>query len=441
MSESNCPSVGRPAAPTGRRAFTDPHAVPPSWRAATVAFAIRVLGRIAPLWVPGGLGLGVAAALGFARFAYSLLMPAMQSDLHWSYLQAGIPSTAMAAGYLLGSVVSTRVGRAFGAKAVFVGGLGLTAVSLLAMALFREFAALVLLRFIAGLLTSWVFIYGFSLAARAGAATNRSTLFTAVYGAGAGLGMSASGLLLPPVLASHWGWPGGWLLLGVLSLIATALALPAVRRSPAGPAAATAATNDSLRRLWPILLAYLFYGAGYFALMTFAIVYLRAAGYGQARIVDFWIVTGLAASLSIFLWAPLLARLRGGWGVALTTSQLIVGALVLLCERGETALVLSAVLLGGALMVSALAHLDYARSLVAPAAWTRVIAAMTVVFSIGQAVGPVLCGLVCDHSGLRAGMFAAIGVLLLCIAAATLQRGPRTTRDALPADSSTSRSP
>ena len=385
--------------------------------------------RVAPtagasLWVAAGLALGVAAALGFARFAYSLLMPAMQSDLHWSYAQASLPSAAMALGYLLGSMSSTRVERAVGIRQAFVGGLALTAVSLLAMALFRNFAALLLLRFIAGVLTSWVFITGFSLAARAGAASERSTLFTGIYGAGAGVGMAASGMLLPPVLASHWGWQGGWLALGGLSLLVVALAWPAAARTPSAPPAAAAAANESLRHLWPILFAYLAYGAGYFALMTFVIVYLHGAGYGPARIDDFWITAGLAVSASGLLWVPLLARLRGGWGVALTTSQLIAGGLVLLLMHGDAALTLAAVLLGGSLMASALAHLDFARDLVAPAAWTRVIAAMTVMFSLGQALGPALCGWVADHVGLRSGMFAAIGLLLVCIAAALAQRRP-----------------
>ena len=426
MSETDHPTLKLlPSAASGNCAGAHRADAPMPWSGRAACLAVRMGAHVTSLWIPGGLGLGAAVALGFARFAYSLLMPAMQRDLHWSYMQAGVPSTAMAAGYLLGSMLSTRVERALGIKQVFMGALVLTGASLLAMAAFRASAVLFLLRFVTGLLTRWVFIYGFSLAARAGAPLNRSTLFTAVYGAGAGLGMVLSGLLLPSVLESHWGWQGGWLMLGILSLIAAALAFPAVRRSPPGPPARALGASDSLRPLRPILVAYFAYGAGYFALMTFVIVYLRDAGYGQARIVDFWVTTGLAVSLSVFVWAPLLARLRGGWGVALTTGQLIAGALVLLSLRGETALYLSAVLLGGSLMVSALAHLDYARELVSPAGWTPVIAAMTVMFSLGQALGPALCGWVSDHGGLRSGMFAAIGLLLLCIAAASLQRGTR----------------
>lgn len=381
-----------------------------------------------PLWVPAGLALGVAAALGFARFAYSLLLPAMRGDLHWSYAQAGSLGTAMAAGYLLGSLLTAPIERKFGTTRVFVGSLGLTAMSLLAMALFRDYAILLVLRFLAGLVTGWVFIAGFSLAAHAGAAANRSTLFTAIYGSGAGLGMVSSGLLLPPVLASGWGWMGGWLTLGLLTLLALLLTVPAVRRTQRTSASAAGDAQTGLRALLPILLAYLAYGAGYFALMTFIVVYLRHAGYGAARIVDFWIMAGLAVSLSMFLWVPLLGRLRGSRSVALTTGVLIVGALSLLLLHGVMALYVSAALFGGSLLASAFAHLDYARELVPPAAWTKVIAAMTVMFSLGQTLGPLLCGWIADRGGLKVGMAAAVGLLLLCVAAASLQRGSPNVR-------------
>jgi len=35
------------------------------------------------------LSLGAAVALGFARFNYALLLPAMRQDLAWTYTQAG----------------------------------------------------------------------------------------------------------------------------------------------------------------------------------------------------------------------------------------------------------------------------------------------------------------------------------------------------------------
>lgn len=120
------------------------------------------------------------------------------------------------------------------------------------MALFRDYGALILLRFIAGFATGCVFIAGFSLAARAGAASGRSSLFTIIYGSGAGIGMVLSGLLLPPVLTPRWNWPGSWIVLGLLTLISIALAIPAVRRVHPMTAGAAQGASVSLGRLRPI---------------------------------------------------------------------------------------------------------------------------------------------------------------------------------------------
>src|SRR6516225_9351193 len=50
---------------------------------------------------PARLALGTASALGLARFAYGLILPAMRSELGWSLAQAGALTTANAVGYLL----------------------------------------------------------------------------------------------------------------------------------------------------------------------------------------------------------------------------------------------------------------------------------------------------------------------------------------------------
>ncbi|MGH3160191.1 MAG: YbfB/YjiJ family MFS transporter [Streptosporangiaceae bacterium] len=77
-----------------------------------------------------GLALGPAVALGLARFAYSLLLPALRSDRHWSFAQAGAMNTANAVGYLAGAIgAGPRVVRA-GSRRTYLAGIGLTAPAL-----------------------------------------------------------------------------------------------------------------------------------------------------------------------------------------------------------------------------------------------------------------------------------------------------------------------
>ena len=51
-----------------------------------------------------GLVLGVTVTNGFARFTYGLMLPAMQAEMNWNYMQAGWLGTINALGYIVGAV-------------------------------------------------------------------------------------------------------------------------------------------------------------------------------------------------------------------------------------------------------------------------------------------------------------------------------------------------
>ena len=56
-----------------------------------------------------GLLLGVTVTNGFARFAYGLMLPAMQTQMEWNYAQAGWLNTVNALGYILGAILTMSV--------------------------------------------------------------------------------------------------------------------------------------------------------------------------------------------------------------------------------------------------------------------------------------------------------------------------------------------
>src|SRR6516162_635524 len=99
---------------------------------------------------PARLALGTASALGLARFAYGLLVPAMRAELGWSLAQAGALTTANGLGYLLGAVATAPVARRLGVAASFRLGMILTAVSLAATAATSSYPSLLLARAAAG---------------------------------------------------------------------------------------------------------------------------------------------------------------------------------------------------------------------------------------------------------------------------------------------------
>ena len=300
--------------------------------AVTENSTVEPVAVLTPFWVVLGLAMGPAVALGLARFAYALLLPAMRADLGWSFATAGSMSTANAAGYLAGALAAAPLGKRLGDKRVFVGSLLLTALGVGASGLTADFSVLLALRVASGFTGALVFVSGAGLTAAAatGGSKSRAPTLLRVYFSGAGIGITASALTVPPLLEAV-GWRGGWLVLGALAVAATVFGGVALRRAPEPSYEAAGQTRGgwSPRYMARKLLAYGLFGAGYIAYATFIIAYLRSdEGFSGAAIRGFWSIFGLASVVAAFAWGPILGRLKGGWGTAATLSVVTIGTAV-----------------------------------------------------------------------------------------------------------------
>src|SRR6185369_935185 len=132
------------------------------------------------------LACGTASALGLARFAYGLLVPAMRDDLRWTLTEAGVVSTANGLGYLAGAVATAAVVRRWGAAAAFRWGMVVTALALAGTAAGDVFVVLLAVRALAGASGAVVFIAGGVIVARTAAGSGAPIT---VYFVGTGLGI------------------------------------------------------------------------------------------------------------------------------------------------------------------------------------------------------------------------------------------------------------
>ncbi|HTD03944.1 YbfB/YjiJ family MFS transporter, partial [Undibacterium sp.] len=162
-----------------------------------------------------GLSIGAAVSLGFSRFAYALLLPAMRESLHWTYVEAGGMNTANAAGYVIGAATAAWFSKRLGIKTTFLVSLAISGLVLLLTGVFDSYNILMTLRFIGGFATAITFVVGTSLAAGVspGARSARSSLLVAIYITGVGSGIVVSGLVIQPILAKLGaaGWEDGWI--------------------------------------------------------------------------------------------------------------------------------------------------------------------------------------------------------------------------------------
>jgi predicted MFS family arabinose efflux permease len=372
--------------------------------------------------------MGPAVALGLARFAYALLLPAMRADLGWSFADAGAMNTANAAGYLLGALVAAQIGRGLGDKVAFSLGLLVTSLAIGGAGFTASFTGLLLLRAVSGLAGAVAFIAGAGLtsAAAAGGSRSRAPTLLGIYFAGAGIGITASALAVPAVL-SGMGWRGGWLALGALGFAATIYGSLVLGHAPETSYKVQAGRGGWSARFMAFkLISYALFGAGYIAYATFIVAYLRAnEGFDGGSITAFWAILGLAAVAAAFAWGPVLGRLKGGWGASATIATVAAGAVLPLIWHGPSSAYLSAIFFGGSALAVIAAVTSFARRAAKPHAWTAAIAALTIAFGIGQCIGPLLSGALSDGpNGVRAGLWLSVGILVVASVVATFQPEP-----------------
>ena len=364
----------------------------------------------------------VAVVNGFGRFAYALLLPVMRDDLHWDYALSGWLNTANSVGYGIGALLGMLLLVATRPALLFVWGLAIAVATLLLCGLTRELPTMMFLRFICGIGSAWVFACGGALiAAKYSSDPAKSASAIAIYYAGGGLGIATSGLLIYPVLNQDWAWPLGWLALGaaglVLSLWPAKLALQI--------GGATASKNNAImpwRKFQTITWAYFLFGVGYIVYLTFVVAWLREMRLGNSAATTVWLVLGVACMGSGYVWKGVMARWQPTTTFAAATLCTALGTALPLASQSIPVLLISAVLVGGSFFMAPGAMMALARKTLPQALWAKAMNYFTMIFAIGQALGPVAAGWIADTYGMNTAMAAGAGVLVLAAGLAKLQR-------------------
>ncbi|MDR3469223.1 MAG: YbfB/YjiJ family MFS transporter [Xanthobacteraceae bacterium] len=347
------------------------------------------------------LALAPAIGLGIGRFAYSLVLPDMRDALHWSYSAAGFMNTVNAAGYLAGALGAAAFARRFGLmSAVWIGTLA-SVISLALCAMTGDFAVLAAARLVAGLGAALSFVGGGALGAMiAQSQPARASLLLGLFYAGPALGIVVSGVLAPALLAIEG--PGSWWLVwAVLAAVSAGLMGVMLFNRVEAPAlrAQARVPTPPLGPIGIYLFGYFCFGAGYIAYMTFMIAYVRDAGGSALAQSAFWCLIGAAAFVSPWLWRGLLARGASGVSTAILIAVTMVGAALPLITVSTLTLTLSALVFGSTFFAVVSATTAFVRFNYPPEAWPKAIAVVTIAFSIGQTLGPILTGAISDATG------------------------------------------
>lgn len=354
----------------------------------------------------GGAG-GMFAAMGLGRFSYAAMVPALVEAGYVSSIEAGLVGTANLAGFFVGAVASVPLARRLGRGPVLRAALVVCLAGLAASALPFGAVWLACWRGLIGVATSLIMVLSLALIAET-APVDRRPIAAGFVFAGVGLGISASGIAIPALLAH--GLAAAWT--GVLGagLLAAVLAYWGWRADPAArqPANATAMAVPSRRPriASPALVGLM----AAHALFSFSIVphtiywvdYIaRGMALGSGIGGLHWSLVGIAAILGPLLTAMLARAIGTAAALVASFAILALGIAAPALSPSAAVLVASSLIFGAQPGVSSLMAAR-ARDIGDPAEMPRVMRAMI----LSNATGGVIGGLIAPW--IYAGAFAAV---------------------------------
>ncbi|EDV9707998.1 MFS transporter [Salmonella enterica] len=328
--------------------------------------------------------------MGIGRFLYTPMLPVMLAEKQLTFNQLSWIASANYAGYLAGSLLfsfglfhlPSRLRPMLLASAVATG------ILILAMAIFTQPAIVMLVRFLAGVASAGMMIFGSMIVLHH---TRHPFVIAALFsGVGAGIALGNEYVIggLHYALSARSLWLGAGALAGILLLIVAMLIPP---RAHALPPAPLARIENQPMPWWQLALLYGFAGFGYIIVATYLPLMAKSAG-SPLLTAHLWSLVGLAIIPGCFgwLWAT------KHWGVlsCLTANLLIQSACVLLSLASDSLLllILSSIGFGATFMGTTSLVMPLARQLSTPGN-INLLGLVTLTYGIGQILGPLAASL------------------------------------------------
>jgi len=274
-------------------------------------------------WIIVGVGVLVKmAGLGFGRFAYPMLIPSMRESLGFNYVEMGLLSGAIMAGYFLFSLIGGLLATRFGPKRIVIASLLCGAISMFSIGRLSGFFPLLFFTFAMG-------------AGGAGAHISMTTLPMAwfeeerlgralgVVTGGTGLGIIVTGLLLPFLLSSlgQGAWRWCWFVLALITFAVAITASILLREKPSqttlfsissakGGGARPSRERKEGLTLRAIIVIYFIFGFAYNIYATYFVAYIiEEVGLSEKTAGNIWAIFGWMCMGSGLIWGFLSDRM------------------------------------------------------------------------------------------------------------------------------------
>ncbi len=383
-----------------------PPACAPSASAVTPAQRLRVLLA------------GVCALIltvGLARFAYTPMLPVMHREAGLSAVAAGWLATFNYAGYISGAMIAAATGSLQQKFVLYRVGLVLAVVTTAALGLSDNLVLWAVLRFVSGLSSTAGLLLASGLALnwliRHGQRAELGLHFT-----GLGLGIVVCGLAVA-AMHGRLGWAQQWLglgLLGVLFFVPAWAWMPRPAAAAALPGSGNRQAAAAPARRWLLQMVAMYFcaGFGYVVSATFIVAILDRlpllAGHGGW----IWVIVGLAAAPSSFLWDRVARRTGDIAALLLAFALQIVSILLPALSSSALLNLLSAVLYGGTFVgIVSLTLTLIGRHF--PDNPAKAMARLTLSYGVSQMVAPAVAGSIAARTGSYHGALLLTAAVML----------------------------
>ena len=336
----------------------------------------------------------LALAIGIGRFSYTPILPYMLEELKISKTNGGLIASWNFFGYLCGSLLSILSFFKKKIKFVFFISVLMSILTTLLMSFYNVVIDFIAIRFVAGLSSAFVLIFGTALILPSIQQVGKKSLSTSHF-MGVGFGIVISSILVSILGNYGFNWSDLWIGVAILSII---LAIPIFLFTPnemnsnENNKSSSSYSNLSFNL---ITLSYGLYGFGYVILGTFISTMARETVGLQSTEVYVWLLVGLAGIPMVVFWPWFGKKIGNDLALFLACAIMGLGIIMPILIENQIGIIFASILLGATFIpITALAFLEgqirYSGSI-------RVSTAiLTTAFSIGQMIGPYFGGLIID---------------------------------------------
>lgn len=360
----------------------------------------------------------VFACLGLARFAFGMILPNMQIDLHLNATQAGFIGSLNFLGYLLGLFFSSKFYTKFGAQILIKRSLLTQAFSMLMMGLLSNYLLIsifyLLTGFFGALANISIMTYVTQIVPKE---IRGKTAGLAIIGIGSGIMLSGFSLPLFENIYNETSWRVSWISFAFIVLCIAFVTQKGLKHEMHSNITSTNANLSTIKTILDksflkVAFLYLIFGITYVVFVTFFVLAAQTKwGVSTEISGSFWALLGFASLFAGPLFGSIADKIGSFKALSIIFFIQTLANLLLSFDTPAYFLWLCAFLFGVSTWGVPSIMTVLSGELFGIEKTAKILSLVTIFFAFGQIIGPFGAGLIVDIFGNFSYIFALSSLL------------------------------